>query len=124
MSESVNLYELAGGETVFFRLVERFYAGVEQDPILRPLYPENLEESIRHTALFLIQFCGGPGTYSQQRGHPRLRMRHLPFAIGQQERDAWVKHMRQAVEETIENPQARQMLNEYFERTATFMMNR
>ena len=124
MSESVNLYELVGGEAVFFRLVERFYAGVEQDPILRPLYPENLEESIRHTALFLIQFCGGPGTYSQQRGHPRLRMRHLPFAIGQQERDAWVRHMRQAVEETIENPQARQMLNEYFERTATFMMNR
>jgi hemoglobin len=124
MSESVTLYELVGGEAVFFRLVERFYAGVEQDPVLRPLYPENLEESIRHTALFLIQFCGGPGTYSQQRGHPRLRMRHLPFAIGQQERDAWVKHMRQAVEETIENPEARQMLNDYFERTATFMMNR
>lgn len=120
----VTVFELAGGEEAFFRLVRRFYAGVETDPVLRPLYPEDLEESIRHTALFLIQFCGGPRTYSDSRGHPRLRLRHLPFAIGQAERDAWVKHMRAAVEEEIAHPQVREFLNDYFERTATFMMNR
>ena len=117
-------FEAAGGEATFFRLVERFYAGVATDPLLRPLYPADLSESIRHTALFLIQYCGGPGTYSQQRGHPRLRMRHAPFAIGQRERDAWVHHMSAAVEAEIQNPALRRYLLEYFQRTATHMMNR
>ncbi|HEX9997675.1 MAG TPA: globin [Abditibacterium sp.] len=119
-----SIYELAGGESTFFRLVHRFYEGVATDPVLRPLYPENLSESEHFTALFLIQFCGGPATYSQQRGHPRLRMRHLPFSIGQKERDAWVFHMKNAVESEIENPGVREYLNDYFDKTATWMMNR
>ena len=118
------IYELAGGEEAFFRLVHKFYESVATDAILRPLYPEKLEESERFTALFLIQFCGGPATYSAQKGHPRLRMRHLPFSIGQKERDAWVFHMRNAVESEIENPGVRQYLNDYFEKTATWMMNK
>jgi hemoglobin len=122
--EAKTIYELAGGDEAFFRLVHRFYQGVEQDPVLRPLYPADLSESEHFTALFLIQYCGGPSTYSQQKGHPRLRMRHMPFAIGQKERDAWVLHMSRAVESEIENPQIRTYLNDYFERTATFMMNR
>jgi hemoglobin len=117
------IYELVGGQETFFRLVTRFYSGVEKDPILRPMYPENLEESIRWTALFLIQFCGGPAEYSEKKGHPRLRMRHLPFKIGVAERDAWVYHMKNAVESEITNSAAKEFLNTYFERTATFLIN-
>lgn len=117
-------FEAAGGEEAFFRLVTTFYEGVAKDPILRPMYPEDLSESIRPTALFLIQYCGGPDTYSQEKGHPRLRMRHAGFSIGQAERDAWVKHMRAAVEAEISHPGVKQFLLDYFEKTATFMMNR
>ena len=83
-----NLFLAVGGRAYFDRLVERFYEGVATDPILRPLYPEDLTESVAHTAGFLAQFWGG-GTvhYSDHRGHPRLRARHMPFAIGQRERD-------------------------------------
>ncbi|PQV64117.1 hemoglobin [Abditibacterium utsteinense] len=118
-----SIYELAGGEAAFFRLVQRFYQGVAEDPILRPLYPEDMSEAERNTALFLIQFCGGPATYSAQKGHPRLRMRHYPFAIGKKERDAWVFHMNRAVESEIENEAVRAYLHQYFERTATFLIN-
>src|SRR4030081_86690 len=92
------LYERVGGEAVFTSLVERFYAGVATAPVLRPLYPEDLEPPKRHLALFLMQYWGGPRTYSEERGHPRLRMRHFPFRIGQLERDAWLSHMGTAVE--------------------------
>ncbi|MBW3635250.1 MAG: globin [Armatimonadetes bacterium] len=117
-------FELAGGELAFHRLARRFYQGVARDETLRPMYPADLGESAHLLALFLIQFCGGPATYSQQKGHPRLRMRHLPFSIGQQERDSWVFHMNAALQSEIENAQAREFLSQYFERTATFMMNR
>lgn len=117
------LFELAGGAPAFEKLAANFYSQVADDPVLRPMYPANLEESARLLELFLIQFCGGPTTYSQERGHPRLRMRHLPFSIGQKERDAWVSHMKIAVEAEIENPDARRALMEYFERAATFMIN-
>lgn len=122
--EETSIYDLAGGEEAFFRLVKRFYEGVATDPVLSPMYPEDLTQSIHYTALFLVQFCGGPTTYSNEKGHPRLRMRHLPFAIGQKERDAWVFHMKNAVESEIENPAVREYLNQYFERTATFLMNK
>ena len=91
------LYERVGGEEFFFELVDRFYLQVAGDPLLRPLYPEDLSESRRHLALFLIQYWGGPSTYNEQRGHPRLRMRHAPFVIGPAERDAWLRHMVSAV---------------------------
>ncbi len=98
MSEPT-FYDAVGGEETFKRLVSRFYEGVAEDPLLRPLYPEEdltgAEERLR---LFLIQYWGGPTTYSRQRGHPRLRMRHAPFVIGGAERDAWLKHMHDAVE--------------------------
>jgi hemoglobin len=118
------LFDQAGGAPFFERLVERFYAGIESDEMLRPMYPADLRESKRHMALFLMQYFGGPGTYSQERGHPRLRMRHGPFSIGQGERDAWVRHMRAAVEGEEMPPEVRAGLLEYFERAATFMMNR
>ncbi len=87
------LFGRVGGEQFFVDLVDRFYLGVAGDPLLRPLYPEDLSESSHHLALFLMQYWGGPGTYGEQRGHPRLRMRHAPFVIGPAERDAWLRHM-------------------------------
>ena len=87
------LYERVGGEPFFVDLVNRFYLGVAGDPLLRPLYPDDLQDSSRHLALFLMQYWGGPGTYGEERGHPRLRMRHVPFVIGPAERDAWLRHM-------------------------------
>ena len=118
------VYETVGGEPGFRRLVARFYAGVAVDPLLRPLYPQDLTESEHWLALFLMHYFGGPATYSEQRGHPRLRMRHFPFAIGPAERDAWMTHMRAAVEgEGLPAPVAATLLD-YFERAATFMVNR
>ena len=93
------LYERVGGEAFFVDLVDRFYLGVGGDPLLRPLYPDDLSESSRHLALFLVQYWGGPGTYGEERGHPRLRMRHAPFVIGPGERDAWLRHMLGALRE-------------------------
>ena len=87
------LYERVGGEPFFVDLVDRFYLGVAGDPLLRPLYPDDLAESSRHLALFLMQYWGGPPTYGEERGHPRLRMRHAPFVVGPAERDAWLRHM-------------------------------
>jgi hemoglobin len=92
-------FERAGGEATFRLLVRRFYDGVAMDPLLRPLYPEeDLGPAAERLTLFLIQYWGGPSTYSQSRGHPRLRMRHAPFVIGTAERDAWLGHMRTALD--------------------------
>jgi hemoglobin len=124
---AVSVYEAAGGEETFSRLVERFYAGVAGDPVLRPLYPRDpamLLAAAEHLRLFLIQYWGGPGWYSEQRGHPRLRMRHMPFSIGRRERDAWMGHMRAAIDSLALDPPVRQALLEYFEMAATAMMNR
>jgi hemoglobin len=93
------LFDRVGGETFFVDLVDRFYLGVAGDPLLRPLYPDDLSEPSAHLALFLMQYWGGPGTYSEQRGHPRLRMRHSRFVIGPAERDAWLRHMNDALGE-------------------------
>jgi hemoglobin len=87
------LFDRVGGASFFVELVDRFYLGVAGDPLLRPLYPDDLTESAQHLALFLMQYWGGPPTYNEQRGHPRLRMRHAPFVIGPAERDAWLRHM-------------------------------
>lgn len=91
------LFGRVGGDAFFFDLVDRFYLGVAGDPLLRPLYPDDLADSSRHLALFLAQYWGGPSTYSDERGHPRLRMRHAPFVIGVPERDAWLRHMLSAL---------------------------
>lgn len=118
-----SLYERVGGQGWFDDLVERFYLGVAADPVLRPLYPEDLGPGQRHLALFLGQYWGGPGTYSRERGHPRLRARHLPFAIGPAERDAWVRHMIAAVDGAEMGSDDRQAMVGYLEDTATFLIN-
>jgi hemoglobin len=92
-------FELVGGEATFRRLVDHFYAGVAADPVLRPLYPDSdLSAAAERLRMFLVQYWGGPRTYSEQRGHPRLRMRHAPFQIGERERLAWLARMRSAVD--------------------------
>lgn len=100
MDEPGALYEAVRGEPFFERLVDRFYEGVADDPVLLPLYPEapDLVGARHRLTLFLVQYWGGPTTYSDERGHPRLRMRHLPFHIGPAERDRWLVHMTAAVE--------------------------
>ena len=120
-----SVYEAAGGEATFRRLVDRFYEGVAGDPLLRPLYPEaDLAGARERLTLFLVQYWGGPATYSERRGHPRLRMRHNPFAIGRAERDAWMRHMRAAVESLELERGVRKALLDYFEAAATAMVNR
>ena len=118
-------YELMGGHATFAALVHRFYAGVATDPLLRPLYPEaDLGPAEDRLRMFLEQYWGGPKTYSEQRGHPRLRMRHAPYVIGVRERDAWLGHMRVAVDASIELPlEQRATLWAYLEHAATFMIN-
>jgi hemoglobin len=98
MSERT-LYDRVGGTPFFERLVDEFYSGVASDDVLAPLYPEfpDLSGARRRLTLFLVQYWGGPTTYSDERGHPRLRLRHLPFVIGERERDRWLLHMSRAV---------------------------
>src|SRR5712692_1138517 len=117
------VFEVVGGLETFRRLVDAFYDRVETDPLLRPMYPADLTESREHLSLFLAQFFGGPGTYSAQRGHPRLRWRHLPFTIDAAGQDAWLANMRAAVEETALPEPARSVMLAYFEQTANFLMN-
>jgi hemoglobin len=119
-----SVYEIAGGDAPFARLVDAFYRGVEGDPLLRPMYPEDLSESREHLFLFLTQLFGGPRRYDALRGHPRLRMRHFPFSIGAAERDAWLKHMRAAVDEVGIPEPARQAMLDYFDHAAHFLVNR
>jgi hemoglobin len=119
-----SVFDAAGGEKTFRALVERFYAGVGADPVLRPIYPEeDLSGATERLTLFLIQYWGGPSTYSEQRGHPRLRMRHNPFAIGPAERDAWLRHMIAAVDSLSLQPNVRKALLDYFETASTAMIN-
>ena len=118
-------YDEVGGHETFQRLVAHFYAGVAADPILRPIYPEDdlgpAEERFR---MFLEQYWGGPTTYSEQRGHPRLRMRHAPFSIGEVERDAWLARMRTAVDSLELTPEQDETLWGYFTMAAQSMINR
>ncbi len=121
---TANVFEAAGGEPAFRELVGRFYARVATDPVLRAVYPEeDLSGATERLTLFLIQYWGGPATYSQLRGHPRLRMRHQPFAIGRRERDAWLGHMTAAVDSLDLTPGVRKALVDYFEAASTAMIN-
>jgi hemoglobin len=119
-----NFFDAVGGEPTFRKIVARFYSEVADDEVLRPLYPEaDLGPAEERLRLFLMQYWGGPQTYSENRGHPRLRMRHAPFKIGPIERDAWLRAMRIAVDEA-ELPSALDaQLWEYLERAAHSMMN-
>ena len=122
--QSNSLYQRVGREPFFVELVEKFYEGVAEDLVMRPLYPEDLEPGKAHLAGFLSQYWGGPPNYSMERGHPALRMRHRPFAIGQVERDAWVHHMTNAVAAVECSPQDKALMIAYFDDAATFLMNR
>lgn len=119
------VYEAVGGEAAFRRLVGDFYAAVREDPVLRPLYPEeDLADAEWRLGSFLIQYWGGPGTYSEQRGHPRLRMRHAPFAIGPRERDAWLVNMRAALDNLALPPELDEALWDHMHRAAMMLVNR
>lgn len=119
-----SMFEAIGGEPTFRRLVDAFYAGVAADPILRTLYPEDdLGPAADRLRMFLIQYWGGPTTYSQQRGHPRLRMRHAPFAIGSAQRDAWLRHMRAALDSLGLDPAHDEELWRYLLTAADSMRN-
>jgi hemoglobin len=125
VTDRQTLYDRAGGTPFFEALVGRFYEGVEADPDLRPVYPEPDLAGARHRlTLFLIQYWGGPTTYDAERGHPRLRMRHAPFAIGPAERDRWLVHMRAAVTELAPPAEVADELERYFAMAADAMRNR
>jgi hemoglobin len=119
-----SFYLAVGGRPTFERLVRRFYRGVAQDPELLALYPEDdLEPAIERLTGFLEQYWGGPGTYSERRGHPRLRMRHMPFKVNPAQRDRWLHHMRDAVDELQLPPLSEAELWGYLERAAHAMVN-
>ena len=119
-----SLFDRVGGEAWFGALVDRFYDRVEADPLLRPLYPADLVGPRRHLAMFLVQRFGGPGTYSETRGHPRLRIRHLPFAIGIRERDAWLANMTEALASGGLGGRDMASMLQYFEQAAAMLVNR
>ncbi len=124
MSEPQNFYAEVGGAPVFEKLVARFYQEVAQDEVLRPLYPEeDLGPAEVRLRMFLEQYWGGPRTYSDQRGHPRLRMRHVSFKVGPIERDAWLRCMRIAVDEADLDEAHRQQLWQYLQYAAQSMLN-
>lgn len=117
-------YEQVGGRTFFAELVNEFYRGVATDKVLKPMYPEDdLGPAAERLTMFLEQYWGGPGTYSEQRGHPRLRQRHQPFKVNPDARDRWLSHMRAAVEKADLPPLQRDQLWDYLERAAFAMLN-
>jgi hemoglobin len=119
-----SFYDAVGGEPTFRALVARFYAGVADDPVLRPLYPEpDLRGAEERLFLFLSQYWGGPRTYSETRGHPRLRMRHVPFVIGERERLAWLAHMRSALDSLELTAEQADTLWRYLEMAAFSLQN-
>ncbi len=119
-----SFYEEIGGEAFFADLVSQFYAQVAVDPILRPMYPESdLKAAATRLQWFLEQYWGGPTTYQENRGHPRLRMRHAEFHINLAAHDAWVKAMRTAVDGMQMRPEHKEQLWSYLEMAAAAMMN-
>jgi hemoglobin len=117
-------FDAVGGHDTFVRLVDAFYDGVADDPVLRPMYPEeDLGPAKERLTMFLEQYWGGPTTYSEQRGHPRLRMRHMPFKVNPDARDRWLAHMRTAVDSLGLAPIHESQLWDYLERAAFSMIN-
>jgi len=119
------LYDRVGGMPFFEGLVDRFYDGVESDPVLLALYPNqsDLASARRRLTLFLAQYWGGPTTYSAERGHPRLRARHSPFAIGVEERNRWLTHMGEAIDASNASPEVHEELHAYMTMAADAMRN-
>ena len=120
----MTLYDEVGGDAVFTAIVDRFYEGVAMDPILRPLYPEeDLSGARERLTGFLVQYWGGPTTYSDRRGHPRLRMRHVPYHVNPDARDRWLSHMRTALDELQLSPLHDTALWDYLQRAAHSLVN-
>ncbi|TCJ30049.1 globin [Nocardioides jejuensis] len=117
-------YDEIGGIDTMRRIVDRFYEGVAEDPILRPMYPEeDLGPARERFTLFLSQYWGGPGTYSELRGHPRLRMRHAPFVVDQNAADHWLRHFRAALDDVALTPEQDAQFWDYVQHAAQFMIN-
>lgn len=117
-------YDEVGGHDTFVALVDEFYRGVATDPVLKPMYPEeDLGPAAHRLTMFLEQYWGGPGTYSEQRGHPRLRMRHIPFRVNPDARDRWLGHMRAALDTLALPPLQDATLWDYLDRAAHAMVN-
>ncbi len=125
MSDEVSLYQEVGGSDFFVELVNKFYEGVINDEVIISLYPDrtDLEGAKERLSLFLIQYWGGPTTYSDERGHPRLRQRHFPFAIGERERDHWLMHMQGAIYAMPTSDSVRTRLSEYMSNAAQHLVN-
>jgi hemoglobin len=122
--EPQTFYEAVGGHETFRRLVQRFYEGVAEDPVLRPMYPgKTLRGAETRLRMFLEQYWGGPTTYSERRGHPRLRMRHAPFRIDEDARDRWLHHMRVALDELQLAPEHEERLWNYLVMAAHSLVN-
>lgn len=121
--EERSVYDKVGGAATFARLVDVFYARVEADETLRPIFPDDLEPGKRYQYLFLVQLFGGPSDYGEERGHPRLRMRHAPFTINAEAGEAWLNHMLAAIDEVGIAEPARSEMRRYFERAAPNMVN-
>ena len=125
MSDEVSLYQEVGGSDFFIELVNKFYEGVINDEVIISLYPDrnDLEGAKERLSLFLMQYWGGPSTYSDERGHPRLRQRHFPFAIGERERDHWLMHMQGAIDAMPTSDSVRTRLSEYMSNAAQHLVN-
>jgi hemoglobin len=118
-----HIYQHLRETAPYYKLVDEFYSRIENDKLLRPMYPSDLNDAKRHLALFLIQRTGGETTYSDERGHPRMRGRHMPFSIGVPERDAWMHNMTEALDSVPEFAPHREDLLKFFSDFATFMIN-
>ena len=125
MNDEVSLYQEVGGSDFFVELVNKFYEGVINDEVIISLYPDrtDLAGAKERLSLFLIQYWGGPTTYSDERGHPRLRQRHFPFAIGERERDHWLMHMQGAIDAMPTSDSVRTRLSEYMSNAAQHLVN-
>jgi hemoglobin len=121
---TASLFDRIGGSDSFDRLVRAFYEGIREDPVLLPMYPqEDLEGAVWRLSHFLQQYFGGPQTYSAQRGHPRLRMRHAAFKVNPDARERWLTHMRTALDTLELSPLDDGEMWDYFERAALSMVN-
>ena len=119
----VTVYEAVGGEPFFISLIDEFYSRVAADELLAPSYPDDLTRSKWDLSRFLMQYWGGPTTYSDAKGHPRLRMRHGPFSIGMAERNAWLRHMMGALDVLDPPDEPRRLFDQYFEQASLAMIN-
>jgi hemoglobin len=123
-NQAATFYDEIGGFETFRRIVDKFYEGVAGDPVLRPMYPEeDLGPAAERFTLFLVQYWGGPTTYSDERGHPRLRMRHAPFAVTPSAAQRWLTHFRAALDAAVLTPEQDAQFWDYVTHAAQFMVN-